>query len=358
MRQNKKPALRAIDVLPDSALCVISSNNFPELANKLTNQNLVWQEAVNVKEFSDINVQLRFFDSVITENESMKSFFQSRILHFALYREKAANTFLIVFNLNEIAQEEEFLEEAEKVLKANPDKEGNLNFQCANANYNLVCKRGVVLISNNLYYSERAFNEARKKQNAKKDFEGLKKLLNKENICNVYTNHHLIASESGIQEGKALFTGASVFDVEFDPADITFNGFNSPDSSSVLNALAGQKAQPCDFFNYLPFDMVSYTAFAFSDHAQWKAQVQADGEKVPAYWKFINDSALFNVRKQLEDNIGNKVLEVELKYTNTISKALLVEIRDSSEVNEVLHYVSDTTFIEQGIRAGKLKPNA
>lgn len=358
LRQNKKPALQAIDVLPDSALCVISSNNFPELTNKLSNQNLVWQEAVNVKEFSDLNTQLIFFDSVITENENLRSFFNSRSLHLALYREDSRNVCLIAFNLNEMAQEKDFLKEAAAALKTNVKEDASFDFKCDKINYNLTCKRGVVLISNDRSYSERAFNEARKKQNANKDFSGLKKLLDKENICNVYADHRLIRSRIGTQNGKPLFTGASVFDVQFDPSEVTFNGFNAPDSSSILNSLSGQQAQTCDFFNYLPFDLVSYKAVGVSDYLPWRKKMNTAEEKISQYWKMINDSALFNVQKELEENIAGRILEVKLRFTNVMSKALLVEIKDSSSANEVLHYISDTVIVTQNLRSGKLKPNA
>jgi len=357
LRENKKPGLRAIEVLPDSAVCVVSSNNFIELSNKLTNQNLVWKEAISVEEFGHLDKQLNFFDSVITENENLKSFFKERSLFLSLYKERSRYVFLITFNLNELAQEKDFITEAVTVLKAEKINEQDLKFKCNAINYFLTCRRGVVAISNERSCLDKAFNEKSKKQNSDKEFLELRKLLNKENLCNVYTKHHYTSVKTGLQNEKPLFTGSSVYDVEFDPDEITLNGFNAPDTSSILNTLGGQQVQAADFFGFLPFNLVSYKAIGLSDVASWKSKLRVDAKSETAYWKSINDSALFNVQHELQENIGTKLVEVKIKHAAAVSKALLVEIKDSARMNDVLKYISDSVSTVQNTRCGKLRPN-
>ena len=354
LKQTKKPSLNAIDVLPDSSACVMSSNNFNDLANKLANQNLIWQELINVSEFKKINSHLNYFDSIISENQPFKIFLEKRIIFLALYPQKENTSVLIAFNLNDEAQEADFLKEATTAFKGTTTAEGDCEFNCEKTKYILRSKRGAVIISDDKKLIDNSFSETTKKQNTNKDFVSLKKLLDKENFCNVFINHNLL-SENKLNISKNVFSGHSVCDVEFNPDDITFNGFNAPDSLSVLNTLTGQQAQACDFLSGLPFNTISYKAFGISDYAAWRKQLKISSEETYNYWKAINDSAMFNVERQLTENIGTKIVETELKYNNQISRSLVVEVKDTAEVNEILKYVSDSVTVFQTVKVGKIK---
>lgn len=354
LKQTKKPALNAVDVLPDSALCVISSNNFEELANKISNQNLIWKELIGIPEFNEINKHLNFFDSTISENQNLKYFFEKRSLFMAVYPQ---NAIAIVFNLDDEAQQEDFLKIVSGALKGSVDAKGDIMFILEKKNYYLRSSRGVVVIANEKNLIENAFSEKNKKQNANGGFSSLKKLMDKENVCNAYFNFELL-SGTKIKASELIFSGRAICDVEFNPDEITFNGFNTPDSSSILNSLAGQQPQSCDFLGILPFNTISYKAIGISDYTLWKKQLNITKEQETKYWKSINDSAMFNVERQLTENIGSKIFELEIKYNAVISKALVCEVRDTSEVIDVLKYISDSLSINQGIKTGRLKNNA
>src|SRR5437868_7224619 len=64
---------------------------------------------------------------------------------------------------------------------------------------------------------------------------------------------------------------------------------------------------------------------------------------------------MFNVERQLIENIGAKIIEVEIKYNSVISHALVCEVKDTADVNEVIKFISDTLVIDQAIKTGKLK---
>ena len=356
LKQTKKPALNAIDVLPDSALCVISSNNFEELANKISNQNLIWQELIGIPEFKQINKHLTVFDSVISENQNLKDFFNKRSLFMAVYGQKNNSAIAIVFNLNDEAQQEDFLKTISETFKGKTSQAGDFEFIIEKTNYYLRASRGVVAITSEKQILENSFNEKRKKQHAATEFISLKKLMDKENVCNAYFNFDRVAaSNSKIETKELIFSGQAICDVEFNPDEITFNGFNNPDSTSVLNTLAGQPPQACDFLSILPFNTISYKAIGISDYPLWRKQLNIPQEQTTNYWKSINDSAMFNVERQLKENIGTKLLEVEIKYNSVISKALVCEVRDTAEVNEVLKYISDSVFVFQNVKTGRLK---
>lgn len=358
LKQTKKPALNAIDVLPDSALCVISSNNFEELANKISNQNLIWQELINIPEFTRINKHLHFFDSVIDESQSLKTFFNKRSLFMAIYAGKENASTLIAFNLNDEAQHEEFLKLISETFKGSQSLNGDFEFSVEQSKYFLKSSRGVVTLADNKKLIENAFAEKNKKQNSNPEYTALKKLMDKENVCNAYLNFSTLSqANSKIKSSELIFSGRSICDVEFNPDEITFNGFNTPDTSSILNSLAGQQPQACDFISILPFNTISYKAVGISDYPNWKKKLNIPSDKNYAYWKSINDSAMYNVERQLTENIGTKILMTEIKYNNIVSKALIIEVKDTAEVNEALKYISDSLFVFQNVKTGRIKNN-
>lgn len=356
LKQTKKPSLNAIDVLPDSALYVISSNNFEELANKISNQNLIWQELTGIPEFRQINNHLTVFDSVIAENQALKDFFNKRSLFMAVYDHQNTSAITVVFNLNDEAQEEEFMKTVSSAFKGSSSAPGDFEFKIESTNYYLRASRGVVAITNAKHLIEHSFNEKGKKQKTNTEFSSLKKLMDKENICNAYFNFDRgTAANTKIKTSEMIFSGQAICDVEFDPDEITFNGFNSPDSNSVLNTLSSQQPQPCDFLGILPFNTISYKAVGISDYSFWKKKLSISQEKTSEYWKSINDSAMYNVERQLTENIGGKLLEVQIKYNAILSKAFVCEIKDTAEVNEVLKFISDSISIFQNTRTGRIR---
>lgn len=358
LKQTKKPALNAIDVLPDSALCVISSNNFEELANKISNQNLIWKELLGIPEFKQINAHLNVFDSVITENQMLKDFFHKRSLFMAVYDHQKTSAIAIVFNLNDEAQQDDFLKTISTVFKGTSPSPGDFEFNIEKTNYYLRVSRGVVAITNAKHLIEHSFNEKSKKQKANAEFSSLKKLMDKENVCNAYFNFgRVAASGTKINTSELIFSGQAICDVEFNPDEITFNGFNTPDSASVLNTLAGQQPQACDFLSILPFNTISFKAVGISDYPFWRKKLNVSPEQSTAFWKSINDSAMFNVERELTENIGGKLLEVKIKYNATISKAFVCEVKDTAEVNEVVKFISDSIRLFQNVRTGRLKNN-
>jgi len=187
----------------------------------------------------------------------------------------------------------------------------------------------------------------------------LKKLMDKENVCNVYFNFGLSTKAAPkIKFAEMIFSGQAICDVEFDPDEITFNGFNTTDSNSILNTLIAQQPQACDFMGILPFNTIGYKAIGISDYSLWKKQLKISPGTASNYWKSINDTAMFNVERQLTENLGTKVIDVEIKYNALTSHAIVCEITDTAEVNEVLKYISDSIMQTENVRSGKLKkPN-
>lgn len=354
VKQNKKPALNAIDVLPSNAICVMSSGNFHELANKLLNQNLIWNELVNVQEFKTINIRLQYFDSLIAEVEGLKEFFEKREVNLAIYSEKASFATLISFNLKDLAQEKDFISAIENVLKCEANHEGEGEFWNGTTRYYFRVMNGVVALSDNKDLITKCFNSASEKQSQKPEFSVMIDNLESNGLFNLYINHRLLNTAKKTKGmGDFILNGTSVCNIEVIPDQITGNGFNSCDTSSILNFLEGQPAQFCDFFQILPFNTHSYKAISISNYALFKKRLKTEKESA-VFWKEASRRAMFNAEKQIGDNVNSKAVEVEFGINRIINKAIAVEIRDSSLVNEVLKNISDSTFVFQGINAFNL----
>lgn len=348
LKQTKKPSLNALDVLPEKAICVLAAGNFHELANKLTNQNLIWNELGTIAEFKKLNTQLQYFDSLTSEVESIKEFFENRQIILALYQTNASTEALITFNLRDLVQEKEFIDAMEMVLKCEVSNEGECEFWNSTSRYNLKTANGVVAVSANKELTLNCFLPHVKKQVADNKFKKLFSNLDNDDLFNAYINHSVWqAAKTQVDPSEFVLNGSSVCNIEITPDAITANGFNDGDSSSVLNCLSGQPTQNCDFFQALPFNTVQYKAISIGHYTELKKKLVINAEQATRYWKQAGDSALFNVERQINENIHTKAIEAEYKMNDRISKVLAVEIKDSVLVKEAVKYLSDSLPVIQ-----------
>lgn len=352
LRQTKKPSLEALEVLPEKAICVLSSSNFHELTNKLINQNLIWNELLNVSEFKKLSSQLQYFDSLTTEIELIKEFFENRQINLAIYSGKSSYDALITFNLKDLAQEKYFKEAMQTILKCEVNNEGECEFWNGTTRYNLKTASGVVAISESKELTARCFLKQTKKQVENLIFQTLIKNLDNDDLFNMYVNHTLLkAGPNSINTKDVILTGNSVCKIEITPDAFTANGFNDCDSLSILNYLNAQPSQNCDFFHALPFNTINYTAISISNYVAFKKYFNQKSD----FWKAVNDSALFNVERQITENVNTKAIEAAYILNGKRCNAMVVEIKDSSLVKEALVFLSDSLFINQNNYVFKLK---
>jgi hypothetical protein len=343
LKQTKKPSLNALDVLPEKAICVLAASDFHELANKLTNQNLIWNELGTVAEFKNLNKQLQYFDSLTSEVETIKEFFENRQIFLALYQYNSRTEALITFNLRDLVQEKDFVDAVEAVLKCEVNDEGECEFWNGTIRFYLKTANGVVVLSENKELTLNCFSPQTKKQAEEPKFKTIFKNLDNDDLFNVYINHNLWQSaKTKIDPNSFVLNGSSVCNIEISPDAITANGFNDCDSNSVLNYISGQPAQNSDFFQALPFNTIRYKAISIGHYSVLKEKLRIDQDKSAKFWKQANDSALFNVERQLNENINTKLIEADYKINDRTAKVLAIEIKDSALVKEAVKYLSDS----------------
>lgn len=355
LRQTKKPSLNAVDVLPDKALVVVSAGNYHELINKLTNQNLIWNELINVNEFRSIHNQLQYFDSLKTENEQLKEFFDNRQIWLSVYAVAGQINSVIAFNLRDLAQENDFCEIIQTTLKSEKNSEGVFEIWNGTTKYNLKTASGVVVLTQDLNLLNQCFDASVLKQSKSAVYGTLAKNLDNDDLLNIYVNHSLVNKQSKkVNLSDFILSGHSVCNVEITPDAFTANGFNSCDSNSVLNCLSGQPAQTPDYFQIIPFSTQSYTAISIANYSLLKEKARIS-DQADLFWKQANDSAMFNVRKELEDNLGTKLIEARFRINTAIQNVLLIELKDTSKVNEALVFLSDSVTSVLSLKNFKLR---
>ncbi len=358
LKQTKKPSLKAVNVIPDSAICVSSSHNFSELINKLGNQNLIWNDLVSVKKIGKVNDQLRFFDSIIGESEMFKNFFESQTIYLSVYANNENLNYLTVFNLKDLTQEEQFADELNRSIKGITKAEEHFEFNHLNTKLFFKIQQGVVALSDDLSKIQTAFSESSKKITTNKTFTELQKLNEDENLLNVYIDHQLLSAAkkaTGLNSDSFVLNGHSVFNTDVSPDEISLNGFNKPDTNSILNYFEAQQAQPCNFLNVLPFNTIGFKAFGFSDFLLMKKKLKINSTEVAAFWKRVNDSALFNAENEFYNNMGSKLIEARVKRNNIISNVMVTEVKDTAKAAELLKYFCDSLGNFQGLRSGRLR---
>ncbi len=360
LKNTKQPSLKAINVLPDSAICIIASHNFNELANKLSNQNLIWNEVVNIKEFNALHKHIQFYDSIISENEMLKDFFKDHTIYLALYNNNSAVNYLITFNLNDLAQEREFAEALNRSIKGLVKTEFGYEFTALEKKCILKLQQGVVAISNNSSQIENAFASQNSKVAKNKTVMALLDLNKEDDLLNIYVNHQELSAVKKTTEVNAddlILSGHSVCNTEIYPDEISLNGFNKPDSSSLLNALSNQQAQTCDFLAMLPFNTVSFKALGFGDFLMMRKKFKIEMSGSKKFWKQINDNAMFNAELEFYEAINTKIIETELAQNGAFTKALLIEIKDTTKVLELMQIFSDSIAVYQNAKLAHLDSN-
>lgn len=355
LKQSKKPTLKAIELLPQNAFCVFSSDNFNDLSNKLINKSLVLNEVCNINRFNSPRRHIHFFDSLISENESLRQFFKNERILLALYKQENALVYLAGFNLKDLNQERDFTDEFSKMLGGLNKNENGYEFSVFKSGCFMQIKNGAVLLSNSKEKIKEALSaDSPKLFNAKTDV--FSQQLKENELLSLYVNHSLLNNAgnlSGMNSGQFILSGHSVMDIQVNPDEVSFNGLNYSDSLSILNAFAGQTPQACDFFPALPFNTITFKAYGFDDFSVLENRLKLNTFNSKKFWKDINDSALFNVRHDFYESIQSKIIEAEFKHGLSISKAALVELRDTSKMAELLNYFADSISNFQSFKMAK-----
>ncbi len=343
LKNNKKPNIEALTLLPDSCLVYLSTVDFFSLDKKMTSQSLIVDK---LKLFNDINSfcnTLRQFDSLFSSQPLVKDEISNNTIHLAIYGKNL--NWLAAFNVKQLGQQKKVNDEISKLFHANPVEKNVYEFELRkNVKFYFSVNNGVVVISNTLQKINEALTASSKKLYNNPSFLEFKSALEENSLLSVYVNHELYRKSEAIKRlnlPAICMNGFYSGMVDIQPSELKINGYLKPDSLSLVSMFAGQEPQAPDFMNALPFACNYFQAYGFSSLSaikprldQWQLPEQKE------FWQLVNDSALYNLNKAFYSNVADHIVAFESGASK--QKFVMLKAVDSTLALEHLKAMSDT----------------
>jgi hypothetical protein len=346
LKQNKKPSKDILALMPDSCIFYCSTKNFSDLSVKLNSQNLIfnsWKVFSEVKQFERT---FHYFDSLIYSNELIKEITSNNMLHFALYQEGNSTAWLAALNLKELKQENDVLGLCSSMLKLNNEE----YFNIGNGNV-LFVEQGALMISNSSALIKRTIETGNKLKDDRSFIEQLEN-VGQSDAMRVYLNHQLfneVVKQPHLKVSALLDASESVAGIKFSPNEIIINGNYRATPSLLQNVIRSQEAQNIELYEQIPFGCNWFQAIAISNNSEFQRVVSTNETSV-AFWKGINNKALYNAANEFYGTLYNSVIE----FNSFNSKAICMSLLDSVKCEEVIALMSDSDSLYENVRIHKL----
>lgn len=354
LKSNKKPSADPLQCLPKGAVCLVQTNSFKDLVNKLTHQNLIWKVLGSQNTIRQIGINLQYFDSLAGNDEELGRIISDNLLYHAIYERGKDLDQLMVIGLKEYAD----IDLVEQFFASHFKKQADLAQPVyvistpALSQWFITQHNGMVLVSSDLSLLQQATGLDRQGSMAGDlTYTGLLSLDN-DRFCKVYLANQGIFS-------KALLDGVSMLNVDADPNAINFTGYHKPLPSSPLYDLYNKQGQSIGCLHHLPKSTLCFTTIM-----PGPACFFSDKNVSPLFskaWQMLNDSALYNIKKETEENFDGELTEVSyLDEAGHVAAMNLIKIKDEDKCRVLLDLLRDSSASVQvnneGVRAIRLRP--
>lgn len=351
LKQNKKPALDVLTLMPDSCIIYAATKNFHELSTKLISQNLIFKAWTGVDEIKAFSEKVSFYDSILYSEPLIEELCTSNNVHFATYFTNNKMQWLCAIKLKELKQEEDIILFCKQKFK---NKSENL-FQLLSGDY-VTIAGGILLIGNEEEIIAKAIN----KQNGLNKNKGFIKCLSNcsdNDAVKIYANHVLMEkhkTKMPFNSNLLLNAFESCSAVKFGPNELVLNGNYTTKENIEQKFIESQKPQSIDVYDKLPFSTSYFKIYAVSNSERLLNVIKLNSEKAEEFsaaWKELNQQALFNLDNQFFGNISNYLGELETGRTN----ALIIGVKDTLVCNENLKYLSASDTLIGTIKLHEIK---
>jgi len=350
LKESKKPKVEAISLLPDSCLVYLSTPDFFELNKRLNSQNLLVDKLKLIKDIDSFCGTLQLVDSLLSDNELLQKEVTDNPVHFALYKDLG---WLVSFNIKQLGDQEAIAEQLSSAFHAGRTEGDLYQFRLgANTKLYFTLHDGVGLLSNHPATIELALSRKHPKLYRNREFAQFKSTLEENNPLSVYTDHRLYAQSRIAQklDLSVLFKkGCSAGAIDIEPSQIAVNGFAACDSTELLSLLNNQEAvAPAEFITQLPLGTSSFTAYGFGDYADMRKAIKRlhPNAQTHAFWKQVNDSALYNLETDFNHNAASCLVSFETRFPQ--QNFVLLQVNDTALTREHLQFMGDSLLHYQG----------
>ncbi len=345
LKNNKRPQLNALSVLPDSCLVYLNSSDFSELNIRINERSLIADKLKLFKEVKQLCLTLQLFDSLASSNEGIKNELDKNLIHFAYYEKPA--TWLLTFNIRQLGKQDAVESELEDLFHSRKSGDNLQEFKLSGSTLFLTLSDGVVLLTNQRNMIGKALNAKMRKFETSLPYANFKSTLNEHNVLSVYVNQSLYRQSEARKQldlCPAIERGSSAGAIEILPSQLKINGFAIPDSTDLMASLLNQEAQESeDLISLLPATSIWFRAYGFNSFEKLRGQTRSSDSQ-NEFWKRKNQQALFNLEKEFYNNTGNHVLDIDLGVPGNAVGC--VAVQDSVKAQEHLKLLADSTHAE------------
>lgn len=347
VKNSKKPNLKAISVLPDSCLVYFNSYELSELNTKLNSQSLIFDQLKSIEEINYSLNAIQELDSILQANESISYILSDSRLHLAFY----TMGWICSFNIKELGKQASITEELQSELKSTTlNNEINVFKTKLHTKLYFRIFEGVVIVSNIAELIEKATKTSQAKLENGEEFKKYQSAIADKTILSMFIHHDLFKRfENNDKPGLNTFlqSGSSMANIDFQPSQVTLNGYFNPGPKEIITMFKKQSPQKskvvCD---YLPAGVVSFTAYGFNDYANLRADLDGNAYS-QNFWELVNKKALFNLKSEFEKNCGNEL--ISFKFDQNLTEVISIGVKDTLLSKEHLPLLSDTLLKQDSI---------
>ncbi|MEO5644940.1 MAG: DUF3352 domain-containing protein [Bacteroidia bacterium] len=297
IRTLKTPSRDALEAIPTSAFCVISTNDVHGTWEKLNQGNLVW-DALNETDWaSSVSHSSSAIDSLLAADPEIASFFEDRECWLSLHFTGSVGfDYLLAASFPSSGDMQDFAEfinnKSASQAKINATTwKGNSIYKIippGNSEFFIGMRDGVVLVSANEELLKTGMDQMEKGQTLKKDkgFMAVHQTAGEKAAANVYINYSkLLVGLKRISndnfhdrlESLSNFAQWTELDLSLRPNAVLLNGYtSSPDSAkNFLGVLKGQQPQLIEVASVLPAATITFASFGISNFQLYNQRYDA-----------------------------------------------------------------------------------
>jgi hypothetical protein len=359
LKESKEPNTSVLEHIPTNAICVIETKTCSELVAQLTRQNLIWNSLLSNSSLQVAQNGIRYLDSLVNANKDISEVVSGNSLYWSFVKKDQLTESIISFKVKEKSNDGLFSDFFGKVFAKDPSVS---SFEAYYFNNNkqkwLVCyHEGLVYVSSDLGLLQDCI-ELDKEQSlaANKNYQSLLKENGDQNT-QVYFNHFGTNLLS-----RSLFTRQSLFGLDVKLNEITLTGYSNSDSLSFFNCLKNQGSENMTDFESLPDNPDIIQGIVLSNVNGFyellkNQQSDEKNELIDFAWNALNDSALYNLKQEIFENIDKEIFAANYVLENITSKILSLKIKDEEKTTALLKFMSDSIYNFGGKLTYKLHKN-
>ena len=343
IRKLESPVRDALEAVPNSAFCVISTNDVHDTWQKFSQGNLVW-DALNETDWaSSVTNKASLVDSLLANDAEVSSLFEDRQCWFSFHFTGSEGfDYLIAATLPSAGDVDEYAAFVKKHAGAKKITEstwkGNSILSIgekAQGGFYTGMRDGIILLSANEELLKAGMDQLEKGPTLKNDkiFIALKETAGEKAAANIYINYRKLLvglkriSDDNFHErleNISRFAEWTEMDLSLRPNAVLLNGYtSSPDSAKeFLGIFKGQQPQLIEAASVLPASTLTYASFGISNFQLYNQRYDA----------YLEHEGLADERRdklaQLKRNYG---FDPDEKIANWLGNEIVVATLPSTD---------------------------